>query len=129
MYLAISVARMLVLPAAGILVEVLIRQAAFTPELVGKRLVFGAVGVRLGMAGRRQILQLRYTAEVILSLKSEDSPVLVRELGFANLLIGMISLIGLIGLVLPSWNPAAVLTGGVLYALAGIHHTFRGDRN
>lgn len=68
------------------------------------------------MAGLHQILQPSYTAEVIISLKSEDSLVLIRELGFANLSIG---LIGLASLALPSWSSAA--------ALAGIHHTFRRD--
>lgn len=38
------------------------------PALVGQWFVFGSVGVRLGMAGPRQIPQPRYTAELILSL-------------------------------------------------------------
>lgn len=126
MYFVIVFALMLVLPVAGISVEVLAGQAAFTPALVGKWFVFWSVGVRLGMAGLRQILQPRYTAEVILSLKSEDSLVLVRELGFANLSIG---LIGLASLVQPSWSSAAALAGGVFYALAGVQHTFRAERN
>jgi hypothetical protein len=78
------------------------------------------------MAGLRQILQPSYTAEVNLSLKSEDSLVIVRELGFANL---SISLIGLASLVLPPWSSAATLSGSVFHALAGVQHAFRAERN
>lgn len=78
------------------------------------------------MASLRQILQPRYTAEVILALKSEDSLVLVRELDFANLSIGWI---GLASLILPSWSSAAAQAGGVFHALADIQHMFRAECN
>ncbi|MEA5442539.1 hypothetical protein [Cyanobium gracile] len=118
MDLTIVVALMLVLPATGFIVESLMSQAAFTRVLVGKWFVFWVVSVRLAIAGWQQIPQTRYTAEVILALKSQDSLVLVRGLGFAHLLIGLLELTSL---ALPSWSSAA--------ALAGIHRTFRGDRN
>jgi hypothetical protein len=70
-------------------------------------------------------VQPRYTAEVILSLKSAESLVLVRELGFANVAIG---LIGAGSVLLPAWRPAAALAGSVFYGLAGANHVLRPQR-
>ncbi len=78
--------------------------------------MFGSVGVRLGMAGPRQIPQPRYTAEVILSLTRENSVALVRELGFANQAVG---LIGLASLSLPPWRTAAAV---VLLSSLSLQH-------
>jgi hypothetical protein len=70
-------------------------------------------------------LQPRYTAEVILALKSGESLVIIRQLGFANVAIG---LIGAGSAVFPTWRPAAALAGGVVYGLAGANHVLRPHR-
>ena len=82
--------------------------------------------MRLSLAGVRQIAQPRYTARVILGLKSDDVLLVVRELGFANVGIG---LVGLASLAVPAWQLAAALTGGVFYGLAGVNHALQPHRN
>jgi hypothetical protein len=116
---------MFVLPIACTVGEVLIGTVPLSLVVVGKWFVLWSVGLRLLLAGLRQILQPRYTANIILSLKSEESLILVRELGFANFAIG---LVGVGSAVLPSWRPAGALAGGVFYALAGATHVLRTHR-
>jgi hypothetical protein len=126
MYYAIVAATMLVLPALSVAIQASAHGAAFNPWLVAKWFTFWAVGVRLFLAGLRQTIQPRYTANIILGLKSDESLFLVRELGFANLAIGSI---GLLSLPLPGWLSAASLAGGLFYALAGLGHVFSSSRN
>jgi hypothetical protein len=117
---------MLALPLLSIAIEASQSDAAFLTALLGKWFVFWAVGARLFLAGVRQVAQPRYTAEVILGLKSSEVLLVVRELGFANLAIG---LVGLVSLVIPGWRVAAALAGGVFYCLAGANHALHSHRN
>lgn len=126
MYLAIVTALMLVLPIGSIAWDVAVGGHGLAALLVARWFVIWSVGARLFLAGLRQILQPRYTAEVILSLKHQESHVLVRELGFANLAIG---LSGLASALFPAWTPALALTGGVFYFLAGINHLRQAHRS
>ena len=73
MYFMMAVALLFVLPAACILGQSLFEPHAISALMVGKWLAFWAVGMRLLLAGMRQMLQPRYTAEVILGLKSADA--------------------------------------------------------
>jgi hypothetical protein len=125
MYLVVVVGLMFVLPIACTVGEVLIGNEPPSLVVIGKWFVLWSVGVRLLLAGLRQIFQPRYTAQVIFSLKSEESLILVRELGFANLAIG---LVGVGSAVFPSWRPAGALAGGVFYALAGANHVLQTHR-
>jgi hypothetical protein len=125
MYLAIVVTLMFAAPLASVAYEIVVGTVPFSLVLVGKWFVFWSVGVRLFLAGMRQVVQPRYTAEVILSLKSEESLILVRELGFANLAIG---LLGLGSFFFEGWRSAAALAGGVFYGLAGVNHLLQPNR-
>jgi hypothetical protein len=130
MYVPMVAALLFVVPAIFAAGQLLLSQhgmptAALMP-IIAKWYVFWAVGVRLGLAGLRQIIQPRYTAHTILGLKSEDSLLLVRELGFANTAIGSI---GLASLFAPSWLIAAALAGAIFYGLAGINHLLHQPRN
>lgn len=126
MYYAIVALLMFLLPAASVLVELQGGGAALLPMLIGKWYVFWAVGWRLFMAGVRQVAQPRYTAREILGLKSDESLVLVRELGFANLAIGTL---GILSILVPAWMLAAALAGGIFYAMAGAAHVTQPHRN
>jgi len=126
MYYLVVVTTMLILPALSIVVDARGFGTPLDLLLVGKWFTFWAVGVRLSLAGLRQIIQPGYTARVVLGLKGTESLVLVRELGFANLAIGSI---GLLSLALPQWTPAAALAGGIFYVLAGLNHVFQARRN
>jgi hypothetical protein len=110
MYVAIVIALLLALPLISIVAQIVLTDqsalhgAAYL-ALVAKWYVFWAVGARLSLAGLRQIIQPRYTAETILGLKGAESLFFVRELGFANVSMGSV---GVVSLAAPSWlTPAA----------------------
>ncbi|MGO9931985.1 MAG: DUF6790 family protein [Steroidobacteraceae bacterium] len=131
MYVPIVAALMFVVPAIFVVVQLLLTQhgmlsAVTIIPIIAKWYVFWAVGVRLGLAGLRQMIQPRYTAETILGIKGEDSLLLVRELGFANTAIGSV---GLGSLFAPSWLLPAALAGAIFYGLAGINHALHRPRN
>jgi hypothetical protein len=117
----VVVALMFAFPLLSIGVEAATTGAAVGPALIGKWFVFWAMGGRLFLAGMRQIAQPEYTARMILGLKHEESRLLVRELGFANVALGAI---GIVSLLAPSWRLAAALAGGVFYGLARVNHLF-----
>ena len=123
MYFLMISLLMLVLPLASIANE-----AGLRPDLavIGKWFVFWMVGARLFAAGARQILQPRYTTETLLGIKGDANLVVVRELGFANLALGIG---GLATLAAPSWTPPMALVGGIFYAAAGFQRTLQPTRN
>jgi hypothetical protein len=112
MYIAMLVSLMLILPTASIAIEVFLHHhAALNVATIGGWFVFWAVGVRLLIAGLRQIVQPRYTAETILGVKGLDAALIVRELGFANTAIGSV---GVASVFLANWTaPLAVI--GVIF--------------
>ena len=127
MYFAVIVLLMLVLPAASVIVEALrLGGAADIMVLVGKWFVFWAVGVRLFIAGVRQVAQTQYTAETIFEIKDRAALAIVRELGFANLSTGTL---GLASLAVSAWVVPAAIVGGLYYGLAAAGHVFRSGRN
>lgn len=126
MYFAVVATLMFAFPLLSVAVEAGAARSALDAALVGKWFVFWAVGIRLFLAGARQILQPEYTAHVILGLESGESLLLVRELGFANLALG---LVGTLSLWLPTWRLPVALAGGVFYLLAGVNHVLQPHRN
>jgi hypothetical protein len=131
MYVPMVIALMLLLPLISIVAQLMLADhsalaAASNLAIVAKWYVFWAVGVRLSLAGLRQIFQPRYTAETLLGLKGAESLFFVRELGFANVSMGSI---GLVSLFAPSWVMPAALVGALYYGLAGINHCFHRARN
>lgn len=125
MYYAIVIALMFVFPLSSVAFGLWDTGASISAALVAKWFVFWSVGWRLSLAGARQILQPAYTAKTILGLKSDDSLLLVRELGFANLALGIT---GVASLYVPSWQMAVALTGGIFYGLAGVNHLLQQHR-
>jgi len=126
-YIAVVTLLLLVLPAGSMVIERLVTGSdAGLALLAGKWFGFWSVGVRLLLAGARQIANPRYTAETILGIKSQESWFVVRELGFANVALGCVGA-GCLWSV--AWVRAAALAGAVFYGLAGIHHTRSRDHN
>ena len=127
MYLFVVLALMLVFPLTSIVVETLLKdQGVLLWPVFGKWWVFWAVGVRLLVAGIRQIFQPRYTAQTILGIKGDDVLLVVRELGFANAAIGTV---GVGSLFFPDWVRPAAILGMLFYGLAGINHLTHKQRN
>ena len=127
MYLASIVLLLFVLPAGCVIGQMLwFGGAADVMLLVGKWFVFWAVGVRLFIAGVRQVTQPQFTAESIFEIKDRAALGIVRELGFANLSTGTL---GLASLAVPAWVAPAAIVGGLFYGLAAAGHALRGKRN
>jgi hypothetical protein len=93
--------------------------------LVGKWFVFWMVGIRLLAAGLRQITQPEYTARTILKLTGNDALVVIRELGFANVAMGVL---GTTSLLFADWRSAAAVVGGAFYGLAAGNHVLQPHR-
>jgi hypothetical protein len=94
--------------------------------LVGKWFVFWDAGIRLSIAGVRQIFQPDYTAVTIFGIAEPGADAIVRELGFANVAMGVIALVSLAN---SGWLVPSALIGALYYGLAGTGHLARSDRN
>jgi hypothetical protein len=126
MYIVVVIGLMAVFPAASVVVEALLHPGTDWWMLIGKWFVFWAVGVRLMLAGVRQIAKPEFTAETIFETKDPGARKIVSELGFGNVSIG---LIGLASLYWPGWIVPAAVCGGLFYGLAGLQHVRNGRRS
>ena len=127
MYFLAIILLMLILPAASILTDLFIfKRHGGLMFLLGKSFVFWAVGVRLCLAGLRQSITPHFTAEQIFGIKSQEPLVIVRELGLANLSMGIL---GLSTIFRSSWVMPAAIAGGLFYGLVGIRHLTAKARN
>lgn len=125
MYYAMIIMLMGVLPVTSIVIERLVDNADLV-MLVGKWFVFWACGVRLLIAGIRQMLNPEFTARTIFDIADKGASKIVVELGFANAAMGLLSVASILR---PDWVlPAAIVTG-LYYGLAGIKHVFNAGRN
>jgi hypothetical protein len=118
-YLATVLVLMGVLPAVSSLVERSSGGSAGGWDVAFRWFVFWGVGVRLLLAGVRQVVQPSFTAREIFHLESTDAEVIVRELGFANLCLGLAAAIS--GFV-PGWRMGAAFAGGLYFGIAGAMH-------
>jgi hypothetical protein len=127
MYLAIVLLLMGILPVVSIVIELaVLHGSAELLLLIGKWFVFWSVGVRLLLAGLRQAIDPKFTAETIFAVRETAALTLVQELGFGNIAIG---LLGVLTIVEREWTVPAAITGGVFYGLAGVKHLVKGGRN
>jgi hypothetical protein len=127
MYLASILLMLLILPAASVAAEItLTHPAVGIMFLAGKWFTFWAVGVRLFVAGVRQVLQPSFTAASIFGIRDSSVLPLIREIGFGNLSMGML---GIWALFHVSWIVPAAIVGGLYYGLAGAGHVTTQNRN
>lgn len=127
MYPATVALLMFVFPITSIVIEsVASGNPAGIVVLAGKWFVFWGVGVRLLTAGVRQILKPELTARDILGITDKKSWQVVRELGIANVSIG---LLGIFSLFKPEWTLPAAMVGGLFYGLAGALHISKPSRD
>jgi hypothetical protein len=117
---------MVVLPICSIILEHSLHPGVSISSLVGQWFVFWGVGVRLGLAGLRQVMQPGFTAREIFKIAGEEAWPVVRELGFANISIAVIALASaaMTTFVLP-----AAIAGGIFYAMAGFIHVMSQSRS
>lgn len=127
MYFVFVILLLFIFPVASVLLESpLSGHDAGIIALTGKWFVFWAVGIRLFVAGVRQVAQPRFTAEEIFGIRDRGSFAIVRELGFANLSIGFL---GICSIFRGGWLIPAAIVGGLYYGLAGAGHIFHRGKN
>lgn len=109
-----------VLPTICTVAESLMnREAKLSFDLFVKWFIFWAVGVRLFLAGIKQITNPAFTAKEIFHIDSTDNFPILRELGFSNLCFG---LVGIVSLFVPGWRIVSAFASGLYYGLAGLLH-------
>ena len=126
MYFATVLLLMLVLPVVSVVSEAVFAGNADLLFLVGRWFVFWGVGLRLLLAGLKQVAQPSFTAEKIFGVTDEKAFPLVQEIGFGNLSIG---LLGAASLFQPNWVVPAALVGCIFFGLAGLKHLTQPSRN
>lgn len=126
MHLTVVVLTMLVLPAASVLIERW-TGAGTAPlwQLIGKWFVFWGVGVRLLIAGARQIVKPEMTATGIFGVTDKAAFPLAQELGFWNFTIGLIAIASIRR---PDWVVPMAIAGMLFYAMAGALHVTNKSR-
>ncbi|UNK79439.1 hypothetical protein MNQ96_18265 [Sphingopyxis granuli] len=126
MHLTVVLLTMLILPAASVLVERWTGSGTINLWwLIGKWFVFWGVGVRLFIAGARQIVKPELTATGIFGVTDRAAFPLAQELGFWNLTIGLISIASIRR---PEWVAPMAIAGMLFYAMAGALHVAGKDR-
>lgn len=126
MYYAVILLLMLVLPAGSVAVEHFgVHRPDSLVALTGKWFVLWAGGARLGLAAVRQIVKPAYTAKTIFATDDKAAQHVVRELGFGNLALAVISLVSLVA---ADWRLPAATACAVFYLLAGVRHAIHAGR-
>jgi hypothetical protein len=117
---------MFLLPIGSMAVEHAYSPDASLMWLAGKWFVFWAVGVRLVLAGARQVLQPAFTAQEIFHIESSQALPLMRELGIANFATGVV---GLMSLYAPTFILPVAISAGIFYGVAGVRHVAERGRS
>lgn len=91
MYLAIVLTTMLLAPLASIAENLASAGAGDLAATAAKWFVFWAIGIRLLLAGLRQIAQRCFTTQAIFNIADPATTKLVSEIGFANVALGRIA--------------------------------------
>jgi hypothetical protein len=120
-YLLMNLSFLLILPVFSILTEHLVEQEGYGWQLLGKWFIFWAIGIRLFTAGISQASNPTFTAQIF-RMKSRESFVIIRELGFANISLGVM---GILSVINHDWRLLAAIAGGLFLGIAGIQHLFK----
>lgn len=113
---------MLVLPLVSIAIEFIFFKNGNLMFLVGKWFIFWAIGIRQFTAGFKQTMNPAFTLERIFNTRNSESHVIVRELGFANICMGVL---GIVSLFVEQFRLSSALVSGLFFGLAGILHIMR----
>jgi hypothetical protein len=124
-YFILVIAQTVALPVISGIVELAV--AGGDPVLVfGKWWVFWGVGTRLLVAGIAQVSGKGPTTEILgAAAPTVQEKQLVRELGMANVGMGLAGLLALV----PGWALPAGLAGGIFLLIAGAMHVPKRGKN
>ncbi len=84
------------------------------------------MGVRLTLAGLRQIFDPAFTAQTIFKMTDPDTRKIVMELGFRNV---WIALLALLSVHRADWITPAAIVGAVFYSPASLQHARNKERS
>jgi hypothetical protein len=87
-----------------------------------KWFVFSGIGLRLGVAGVKQIIQPQFTVKEIFHMENDGVAPVIRELGFANVCFAILAVISLF---VPDFRVPAAIAGGLYFGFAGLLHIFK----
>lgn len=118
-YLMMNISFALLLPAISVVVEHYIDHATIAWHLVAKWLIFWGAGMRLFTAGIKQAATPEFTAINIFKIKGKESYVIIRELGFANISLGIM---GILSALNDSWRMLAAIATGIFFGFAATQH-------
>jgi len=119
-YIISIVVMIFVLPVLSFFIERVINGVpSNTFAALGKWFIFYTAGLRLFIAGIRQIIKPSFTAKTIFHFKTGESFPVIKELGFANVCSG---LVGIISLFIPTWRIVSAFSSGLYYGFAGFGH-------
>jgi hypothetical protein len=110
-----------ILPILSISAEIIFEHEILDWTLVGKWFIFWAIGIRLFTAGINQASNPGFTARIF-QMKTQEGLVVIKELGFANISMGIM---GILSVINNSWRPLAAVVGGLYLGLAGFQHLFK----
>ena len=124
MYVVVVLLQTLILPLASSAVE--LGAGGGDPILVaGRWFLFWGVGTRLMLAGVVQVLRPSFTLRGVLGQADSGALQIVQELGFANIAMGAL---GMIGAFVPDWWAAAAIPGGIFLGQAGLRHVLTPEK-
>ena len=123
-YVAVVLLQSLVLPIASGIVE-LAAQGGDPVIVLGRWFLFWGVGTRLLLAGIVQVTRPSFTARDILGTDAGGALHIVQELGFANIAMGTVAVIGA---YVPAWYVPAALPGGIFLGQAGLRHVAKAGK-
>ena len=121
-YLLLNISLIFILPLLSIVGEFINDKVPITWELAAKWFIFWTIGIRLFVAGVKQASNPEFTATKLFNLKTRESYVVIRELGFANISLGMM---GVLSVINDSWRLIAAITGGLYLGFAGLQHCLK----
>ena len=122
-YLGTVLTLMVIFPVLSIMLEVVISKSPLDFLLIGSWFLFWGIGWRLLLAGVSQVVRPSFTMQSIFKHDAVESHAIVRELGFANLCVGLTAVVSLF---IPVWRVPAAFIGGLFLGLAGIQHGIKG---
>jgi len=111
-----------ILPLIGFFLEYWLLGTELAFGNFGKWFIFFAAGWRLFLAGLKQSVDPAFTAKEIFHIESQDCQPIVRELGFANICMG---LVGVISFFIPSWRFVSAFIGCIFFGIAGLQHLIK----
>jgi hypothetical protein len=118
-FLMFNISMMIIFPFLSVLLEHIINGSAINMASIGKWFIFWTIGIRLFTAGLRQASDPSFTAIKIFRLTGKESYAIIRELGFANICLGIT---GILSLINEEWRQISAIAGGLFFGLAGLQH-------